>query len=76
MTSMKGLEDLSFDECYQQALIADLNGIKVPFLHISHLIANKEAVNHPKDQLDVIYLRKILKIIDEEAAKKKGGQND
>ena len=58
MTSMKGLEELSFDDCYQQAPVSDLNGTKVPFLHINHLIANKEAVNRPKDQLDVIYLRK------------------
>lgn len=59
MTSMKGLEDLSFDECYQEAKIADLNGIKVPFLHINHLIANKKAVNRPKDQIDVIELERI-----------------
>lgn len=66
MTSMKGLEHLDFDACYKMARVADLNGIKVPFLHINHLIANKEAVNRPKDQLDVIYLRKILKIMEEE----------
>jgi hypothetical protein len=35
---------------------ANINGIVVPFLHINHLIANKKAVNRPKDQLDIIYL--------------------
>jgi hypothetical protein len=66
MTSMKGLEDLSFDECLQITSIADLEGIKVPFLHINQLIANKKAVNRPKDQIDVIELEKIKKIREEE----------
>jgi hypothetical protein len=62
MTSMKGLENLSFDECLQMASVADLEGIKVPFLHINHLIDNKKIVNRPKDQIDVIELEKIKKI--------------
>ena len=40
--------------------------LKIPFLHINHLIANKKAVNRPKDQLDVIYLEKIKQIRAEE----------
>ncbi|HEX5150818.1 MAG TPA: hypothetical protein VFW07_05190 [Parafilimonas sp.] len=70
MTEMKGLEYLSFDECYKLAKRADLNGIIVPFLHINHLIQNKKAVNRPKDQVDVIYLEKIKKILEEQS-----GQN-
>jgi predicted nucleotidyltransferase len=60
MTGMKGLENLSFSECLEQATIALIDDVKVPFLHINHLIANKKAVNRPKDQLDVIYLKKII----------------
>ncbi|HEY4288161.1 MAG TPA: hypothetical protein VGN00_13740 [Puia sp.] len=59
MTSMKGLENISFSECLNLASIADLEGIEVPFLHISHLIENKKIVNRPKDQIDVIELEKI-----------------
>ena len=66
MTKMKGLEDLTFSECYDLAFVDNLDGIQVPFLHINHLIANKKAVNRPKDQLDVIYLEKIKKLHDEE----------
>ena len=55
---MKGLEGYSFDECLELATIATIANLKVPFLHINHLIANKKAVNRPKDQLDVIYLEK------------------
>ena len=66
MTSMKGLEGFSFDECLNLASDAVIAEIHVPFLHINHLIANKKAVNRPKDQLDVIYLEKIKKLREEE----------
>lgn len=69
MTSMKGLEDLSFDECYKMANKANLEGIIVPFLHVNHLLANKKAVARPKDQLDVPELEKIKKYLDEQAGK-------
>lgn len=68
MTSMKGLENYSFDECLKQAVIADLDGVKVPFLHINHLLTNKKAVNRPKDQLDVMELEKIKKYLEEKKA--------
>ena len=59
----------SFDEFYQQARIADLDGVRVPFLHINDLLANKKAVARPKDQLDVIELEKIKKYLDEQSEK-------
>lgn len=62
LTSMKGLEDLTFAESLAQASIADLDGIKIPFLHINQLIDNKKAVNRPKDQIDIIELEKIKQI--------------
>lgn len=65
MTSMKGLEDKSFDECYKRAIIADLQGVFVPFLHINDLLANKKAVGRPKDQIDVIELEKIKQYLEE-----------
>jgi hypothetical protein len=65
--NMKGLEQLSFDECLQMASIANIEGVSVPFLHINHLIENKKVVNRPKDQIDVIELEKIRKIRGEDA---------
>jgi hypothetical protein len=62
LIGMKGLEGYTFSECLNMASIAEIEGLKVPFLHINHLIANKKAVNRPKDQLDVIYLEKIKEI--------------
>ncbi|HTI90386.1 MAG TPA: hypothetical protein VL727_07325 [Puia sp.] len=65
MTTMKGLENLSFSECLNMASIADLEGVEVPFLHINHLIENKKIVTRPKDQVDVIELEKIRKFREE-----------
>ena len=62
LTKMEGLRGLTFGECLGMASIADLEGVKVPFLHINHLIENKKTVNRPKDQVDVIELEKIRKI--------------
>jgi hypothetical protein len=62
MVSMKGLEGYSFDECLKMAASADIDGVLIPFLHINQLIANKKAVNRPKDQVDVIELEKIQKL--------------
>lgn len=59
MTTMKGLDGYSFDECLQVASIADIENITIPFLHINQLIANKKAVNRPKDQIDVLALEQI-----------------
>jgi predicted nucleotidyltransferase len=70
-TSMKGLEDKTFDECLSDAKVADLDGIKVPFLHINDLLANKKAVGRPRDQMDVIELEKIRKYLEEQQAQKK-----
>lgn len=66
MTEMKGLEEISFDECIEMASIAEIENVSIPFLHINHLIANKKAVDRPKDQVDVIYLEKIKKLREEE----------
>ena len=62
MVNMKGLESFSFDECLSVATSADIDGIKIPFLHINQLIANKKAVNRSKDQIDVIELENIIRI--------------
>lgn len=65
MVTMKGLENISFEECYDLSNKAGIDNVVVPFLHINHLIENKKAVNRPKDQLDVIELEKIKKYLEE-----------
>ncbi len=62
LVNMKGLEGFSFGECLEKANRAQIDDVTVPFLHINHLIANKRAVNRPKDQLDVQYLEQIKQL--------------
>ena len=62
LTEMKGLEKYTFSECLQMASVADIENVMVPFLHINQLIANKKAINRPKDQIDIIELEKIKKL--------------
>jgi len=65
ITHMKGLEDCSFDQCYNMASIAEIENVQIPFLHINHLIQNKKSVGREKDQLDVKYLEEIKKLREE-----------
>ena len=66
MTSVKGLENCSFDEAFQMVSIADIFDLKIPFLHINQLIISKKAANRSKDQIDVMELEKIIKLRGEE----------
>jgi hypothetical protein len=61
MTSLKGVE-MSFDESLQIAPIAEIEGVKDPFLHINQLIQNKKSVARLKDQDDVEHLENIRRI--------------
>lgn len=64
MIDVKGLEGFGFDECLKMASIAEINGVKIPFLNINHLIESKRAANRPKDQVDLIYLEKIKNLVE------------
>lgn len=63
LTSLKGLENYTFEESLEMASIANIKGVEIPFLHINQLIINKKTVNRLKDQIDVTYLEKIQEII-------------
>ena len=62
ITKMVGLGNISFEEALENAEIAQIYDVTVPFLHINQLIKNKRATNRPKDIIDVIELEKILKL--------------
>ncbi|MGI4021156.1 MAG: hypothetical protein ACRYFA_06590 [Janthinobacterium lividum] len=62
LIDMKGLEEYSFDECLKMASIADIDSVKVPFLHLNQLIQNKKVINRAKDQLDVLALEEIQRL--------------
>ena len=63
MTTVKGLDDKDFNGYYQLVSIATIYDVHVPFLHINHLIESKKAANRPKDQIDLIELEKIQKLL-------------
>lgn len=65
-TSVKCLDNSNFDSLLKSASIATIYGVEIPFLHLNALILTKKAANRPKDQLDLIELERIKKIIEEE----------
>lgn len=61
MTSVKGLENSTFEELLQKAYVVEISGIPVYFLDYDNLIKAKKATNRPKDILDIEELEKINK---------------
>ncbi|MFY0481257.1 hypothetical protein ACI6PS_01525 [Flavobacterium sp. PLA-1-15] len=59
MTSVKGLEDNSFDLLLEKAYVVEINDIPVYFLDYKNLIVAKKASNIPKDIIDIEELEKI-----------------
>ncbi len=51
--------NLSYEDADHQKVIADLDGMKIPFLHINHLILSKINTGRAKDKADVEMLQKI-----------------
>ena len=49
--------------------IAILYEIKTPFMYLNELILTKKSVNKPKNQLDLIELKRIMKIIEDQRSK-------
>lgn len=63
MTSVKGLENKTFEQLLEKAYIAEINDIPVYFLDYENLIIAKKAANRPKDILDIEELEKLNKKI-------------
>ena len=61
MTSLKGFDQLRFDECYAIAPEAIVEDVRVKFMHINQLIEAKKAAGRQKDLMDVEELERIKK---------------
>lgn len=59
MTSIKGLEDVQFQELLDKATKVIMGNIPVNFIDYDNLIKAKKATNRLKDQLDLEELNKI-----------------
>lgn len=64
MTSIKGLEDKSFDSLLSDATILMIGDTPVNFIDYKNLIIAKKATNRLKDQLDIEELGKLNDNID------------
>lgn len=59
MTSIKGLENTSFDSLLKNATVITLKETPVYFIDYDNLIKAKKASNRLKDQLDIEELKKL-----------------
>lgn len=59
MTSVKGLENNTFQQLLEKAYITEISGIPVYFIDYENLIISKKAANRPKDILDIEELKKL-----------------
>ena len=59
IAEMKGLEELSFEECLTLAVKVEIEGAVIRFLNLKHLLSNKVSVARPKDLLDIEELKRL-----------------
>lgn len=59
MTSVKGLENTTFEQLLEKAYITEISDIPVYFIDYENLIIAKKASNRPKDLLDIEELEKL-----------------
>lgn len=59
ISSVKGLEDKSFQELFDVAKIVMIEDIPVKFIDYDNLMIAKKASNRPKDILDIEELEKL-----------------
>ena len=59
---MTHISGVSFEEAYPQKTITEIDELKVPFIHLQHLIISKIGTGRPKDSIDIDQLQKISQI--------------
>lgn len=57
---MTYIAQVAYDEADKLRILADIDGISIPFLHINHLVLSKFNTGRSKDQADVQMLQKII----------------
>ena len=57
LTQISGIK---FDEADKEKIIADIDGLPVPFLHLNHLVLSKFNTGRAKDKADIEELQKII----------------
>ncbi|MDZ4752460.1 MAG: nucleotidyltransferase [Flavobacteriales bacterium] len=57
------INSVTFEEANEHKIVADIDGLKVPFLHINHLILSKMSTGRIKDKADIEELQKIIRLM-------------
>ena len=55
---LSGISGISFEKALATRVLAELDGLTVPMIGLDALIENKTASGRPKDQVDVLQLKK------------------
>jgi hypothetical protein len=59
MTNLKAFSAFDFDKCYERAKSGEFKDIHFKVVHMNDLLKEKEALNRPKDQADIIHLKEL-----------------
>lgn len=57
------INSVSFEEANEQKIVADIDGLNMPILHINHLILSKLTTGRIKDKADIEELQKIIRLM-------------
>lgn len=49
---LTSIDGVTFDECWPDHVVLDIGGLKVPFIDVDHLVANKRASGRLQDLAD------------------------
>jgi len=50
---MTGISGVTFQECLEERVVANIDGLQIPFISFEKLLKNKSASGRPKDLADV-----------------------
>ncbi|NDB96917.1 MAG: hypothetical protein EBZ78_12285, partial [Verrucomicrobia bacterium] len=56
---LTGLTGVTFASCWRKKFVRQVEGLRLPFLDLKSLQANKKATGRPQDQADLKALSKI-----------------
>ena len=56
---------VNYDDADKEKVVADVDGLKIPFLHFNHLILSKINTDRQQDKADVDMLQRIHKLREE-----------
>ncbi len=59
---MTHISNVTFDEAFEKKTVATFDNMKIPFLHLNHLILSKITTGRDKDKDDIEKLQRIEKL--------------